>query len=359
MNDKFKIFDRYIGQSTIRGFLLVLFMLVVLFSIFELLLQLDYVGKGAFDIGDAFSYVTLTIPKRIADLMPMAVLLGSVGALGMLSDNEELNAMQVAGVSAQRISAAVLATSMLLMSAVLFVSEFIAPPLDQYARTRRFQTIYGNDIMLTQHGFWVRQGSLFVYVDKTFAEGKASDIEVFEFDEAGLLRKFIQARNGRIQESNDWMLTDAKVTVFNEGHIDQKTQSEYRINDFLSSGQVAVLELPADSLSISGLHAYIQILARKGQNADRYVLAFWQKICSPLTTGVMALLSLTFIFGSTRVQNAWRRLFLAMLAGTLVYLMNQIFGQLSLVLLVSPLLMTLLPIGVILIVSLRLLRHAC
>jgi lipopolysaccharide export system permease protein len=155
------------------------------------------------------------------------------------------------------------------------------------------------------------------------------------------------------------MLTDAKVTVFNEGHIDQKTQSEYRINDFLSFGQVAVLELPADSLSISGLHAYIQVLARKGQNADRYVLAFWQKICSPLTTGVMALLSLTFIFGSTRVQNAWRRIFSAMLAGTIVYLMNQIFGQLSLVLLVSPLLMTLLPIGVILIVSLRLLRHAC
>jgi lipopolysaccharide export system permease protein len=357
MNDKFKIFDRYIGQSTIRGFLLAMAMLVVLFSIFELLLQLDYAGKGAFKIGDAFSYVALTIPKRIADLMPMAVLLGSVGALGMLSDNEELTAMQVAGLSAQRISAALLATSMLLMSAVLFVSEFIAPPLDQYARTRRFQTIYGNDIMLTQQGFWARQGSLFVYVGKTFAGGKASDIEVFEFDEAGLPQKFVQARSGRIQDKNDWMLTDAKVTVFNEGHIDQKRQDEYRIKDFLSSGQLAVLELPADSLSISGLHAYIQILARKGQNADRYVLAFWQKVCMPLTTGVMALLSLTFIFGSTRGKNAWRRIFLAMLAGTFVYLMNQIFGQLSLVLLMPPLLMTLLPIGIILAVALRLLHH--
>lgn len=356
MNDKLKIIDRYLGKTTIQGFLLVIFLLVVLFSVFELLLQLDYVGKGAFQLKDAFSYVTLTIPKRMADLTPMAVLLGSVGALGMLSDHEELTAMQVAGVSVQRISMAVLATITLLMVSALCVVEFIAPPLDQYARTQRFQAIYGNNILLTKHGFWARQGSMFVYVDKTFAGGTASDIEVFEFDEKGALRKFVQARNGRIQEGKEWMLTEANVTVFNEGKVEQRTMDEYRINDFLSLSQAAVLELPADSLSISDLYAYIQILARKGQNAGRYDLAFWQKICLPLTTGVMALLSLTFVFGSARLQNAWQRIFLAMLVGTLIYLMNQIFGQLSLVLLLPPLLMTLLPSAIILAVALRLLR---
>ncbi|MCU0558949.1 MAG: LPS export ABC transporter permease LptG [Desulfobacterales bacterium] len=358
MNDKLRIIDRHLGRTTFQGFFLVISLLVVLFSVFELLLQLDYVGKGAFLIGDAFGYVALTMPKRFADLTPMAVLLGSVGGLGMLSDHEELTAMQVAGVSAQRICRTVLATSTLLMLAALGVSEFIAPPLDQYARTRRFQSIYGNDIMLTKHGFWARQGSMFIYVDKTLDGGKANDIEVYEFDEQGALRKFVQARNGRIQAGKEWVLTDAKVTAFNEGHVDQRTPDEYRIADFLSLGQAAVLELPADSLSISDLYAYIQILARKGQNANRYELAFWQKIYLPLTTAAMALLSLTFVFGSTRLQNAWQRIFTAMLVGTLIYLMNQIFGQLSLVLLLPPTLMALLPSAIILAVALRLLRHA-
>jgi lipopolysaccharide export LptBFGC system permease protein LptF len=43
--------------------------------------------------------------------------------------------------------------------------------------------------------------------------------------------------------------------------------------------------------------------------------------------------------------------------GTLIYLMNQICGQLSLVLHFSPLLMTLLPAGIVLAVALKLLRR--
>lgn len=358
MSDPFNIIDRYLGRSTIQGFLLILSLLAVLFSFFELLVQLDYVGKGAYRLPDAFNFVALTIPKRLADLMPMAALLGGILALGLLADHQELTAMQAGGVSVQRISIAVLATSILLMLATVVVSELIAPPLDQYARTQRFQTIYGNNIMLTQHGFWARHGRLFVHVGQAFAGGNACDIEVFEFDERGRLCQFINAEQGVIQNGKDWVLKDVEATIFDEDFITQKTAPEYRIEDFLSSSQVAVLELSPDSLSLSDLHAYIRILERRGQSADRYALAFWQKMCLPVTIGSMELLSLTFIFGSIRVRNAWQRIFLGILVGTLIYLTNQVLGQLGLVLHLSPLLVTLLPVGIILIVSLRLLQRA-
>jgi lipopolysaccharide export system permease protein len=358
MSDPFSIIDRYLGRNTIQGFLLVLSLLAVLFSFFELLVQLDYVGKGTYRLPDAFTFVALTIPKRLSDLMPMAALLGGILALGLLADHQELTAMQAGGVSVQRISLAVLSTSILLMLGAVVVSEFIAPPLDQYARTQRFQTIYGNNIMLTRYGFWARHGRLFVHVGQAFAGGNACDVEVFEFDEKGLLTQFITAKQGLIQNGKDWILEDAETTVFDEEVITQKTVPEYRIEDFLSPSQVAVLELSPDSLSLSDLYTYIWVLERRGQGADRYALAFWQKICLPVTIGIMELLSLTFIFGSTRMRNAWQRMFAGMLAGSFIYLLNQIFGQLSLVLHLPPLLMTLLPSGAILLVALRLLRRA-
>ena len=76
----------------------------------------------------------------------------------------------------------------------------------------------------------------------------------------------------------------------------------------------------------------------------------------PVTIGVMELLSLTFIFGPIRMRNAWQRISPGILVGTLIYLTNQV-GQLGLVLHLSPLLVTLLPAGIILAVALKLLRR--
>jgi lipopolysaccharide export system permease protein len=121
---------------------------------------------------------------------------------------------------------------------------------------------------------------------------------------------------------------------------------------------MAVLELPADSLSLSDLRSYIVSLEERGQNTETYALAFWQKICLPFSTGSMVLLSLTFIFGSTRLRNAGQRILAGMLVGILFYLANQIFGHLGVILNLPPLLMTLLPIAAILAIAWRLLKRA-
>ncbi|CAG0952946.1 partial Lipopolysaccharide export system permease protein LptG, partial [Gammaproteobacteria bacterium] len=106
------------------------------------------------------------------------------------------------------------------------------------------------------------------------------------------------------------------------------------------------------------LLSYIRSLEERAQNSKAYALAFWQKVCLPVTTGIMVLLSLTFIFGSTRTRNASQRIFLGMLTGVVFHLANQIFGHLGLILNIPPILTTLLPVGLVLIIALRLLRRA-
>ena len=65
-----KTLDLYIGSGFTRYFLLVLFILAFLFSLFEFFGQLDDVGRGYYQLQDAFFFVLLTLPGRILDLIP-------------------------------------------------------------------------------------------------------------------------------------------------------------------------------------------------------------------------------------------------------------------------------------------------
>jgi lipopolysaccharide export system permease protein len=211
---------------------------------------------------------------------------------------------------------------------------------------------------MSKEGFWMRYGTSFVNVGRALPGGRAADIEVYEMDGNGLLRRFIAAREAEIRDGRDWVLTGVETKVFAGDTVSSVPMQDIVLRGFLTSEQVSILELPADSLSLSDLWFYIQSLSERGQNHQTYSLAFWQKVCLPVTTGIMVLLSLSFVFGSTRIRNASQRIFTGMLVGILFYLSNQIFGHMGLILDLPPLPITLAPVSVILIVALRLLRRA-
>jgi lipopolysaccharide export system permease protein len=108
--------------------------------------------------------------------------------------------------------------------------------------------------------------------------------------------------------------------------------------------QVDVLELPADSLSSIDLYRYIGAMRESGQNADRYALALWRKLSVPLTTGAMVLLSLPFIFGSTRIITAGKRIMIGSFVGIVFYFGDQLIVHLGLLLSLTPVITAMTPV---------------
>jgi lipopolysaccharide export system permease protein len=117
-----------------------------------------------------------------------------------------------------------------------------------------------------------------------------------------------------------------------------------RLDSFLSSDQVDVLEIPADSLSSSDLYRYAGALRESGQNADRYALALGRKLGVPLTTGAMVLLSLPFIFGSSRSVTAGKRIMMGSFVGIVFYFGDQVIVHLGLLLSFSPMITAMTPV---------------
>jgi len=352
-----KTLDRYIGISFLRSFVLIIIILVALFSFLELVSQLDDVGKGNFRIQDGLVFICLTMPRRMLDLMPISTLLGSIVALGMLADHGELLAMQAGGMSTQRICWSVLAAGTLFILLTGMLAEMVVPPLDQLARKRRALAISGTGITLTNQGFWARRGFTFIHVGKTLHGGLAADLDLFETDEKGRLKMFTHAREASIQQNDQWVLKDITQKHFTEQGISTQHLPSLTLHSFLSSDQVNVLELPADSLSSVDLYRYIEALRESGQNADRYALALWRKLSVPLTTGAMVLLSLPFIFGSTRIMTAGKRIMIGSFVGIVFYFGDQLIVHLGLLLSLTPAITAMTPVILISSIALWQLRR--
>ena len=342
-----KIFDRYIGSRFLKCFFLIILILAVLFSFFELLTQLDDVGIGGYRLLDAAAYVALTLPKRLLDLMPISTLLGGVIALGILADSNELVGMQAAGISVLRISVSVFATGVLLMSISGMLAEVVVPAAEQQARTSRAQALSEADVTVIRHGFWARRKNAYIHVDRMLSKGIAADIDIFEFNAADRLESFIYAPIADIGDDKEWTLHDITQKIITEEGFTTKRLASLTLDSFLSAKQVDLLALPPYSLSTPNLIRYVRALRESGQNADPYSIALWRKIGMPLTTGAMVLLSLSFIFGSSRSIGAGHRITVGAFVGISLYFVDQLSVHLGLLLNLAPFVTAMIPVVLI------------
>jgi len=194
-------------------------------------------------------------------------------------------------------------------------------------------------------------------VGKAFPGGLAAAIDIFTCGEEGRLETFTHASRANISANRQWLLHDIEQKIFTGYEINTKKLTNLTLDSFLTSAQVEVLQLPPDTMSGSDLYRYIRALRERGQNADTYALALWQKITLPVATGAMILLSLTFVFGPPRERTTGFRIMMGSIVGVAFFLANQLMGRMGLVMDLNPAFTTLSPVAVILFSAFWLLRR--
>ena len=336
--------DRYIARTFLAACLLIMAVLAVLLSLFELIAQLEDVGRGGYGLGSALLFVLLTLPGRLLDLLPVATLLGGIVALGLLNDRGEIVAMEAAGVSRARTGAAVLGASLLLLCTAALLAELVVPGLE--ARARRMQAAglaVDEGVTLTGEGFWVRRGQTYIHAGRMLGTGVAADLDLFTFASDGRLQTAVHARRAVLAADGRWLLREVVERRVADGAITVHRVASRPMGEFLRVDQVELLGLPPASLSTPDLLRSIEVLEQSGQNADRYAIALWRKLGVPLSTGAMALLALSFVFGPTRGVGAGYRVALGTFVGIVLYFFDQMSIQWGLLLNLSPVLTALVP----------------
>ena len=324
--------DRYIGKSILGSIFATLLTLVGLSAIIKFVEQFRSVGKGTYDIWQAVAFTGLTIPKDIETFVPMAALLGALMALGNLASRSELVVMQAAGFSRFKIGMAVMKTALPLVLLTMVIGEWGIPQTEQFARDMRARALSGGSMLSMKNGVWAKDGNNFVFVRRVTDDAKLNDIYIYTFDQHRNLTELKHANQASYSEDESkWTLRQVNHSMISKDEITTSNRLSEKWETNLTPDKLGAVSLRPTSLSISGLYNYISFLRETGQDVSRFELTFWRKIFQPVSVGVMMLLALSFIFGSLRSVTAGARIVTGICFGFLFYVVNEIFGQMSVV----------------------------
>ena len=351
----FGVLDRYIGRTILNTILMTLFMLVSLSGIIKFVDQLRKIGQGDYSAASAGMYTLLSIPKDIEIFFPMAALLGALLGLGTLATRSELVVMQASGFTRMQIAASVMKTAIPLVLLTMAIGEWVAPQGEQMARNFRAQQMFGGSLLSTQSGLWAKDGPDFIYIQRVSGDNELTGVNIYHFDKQDRLLSVRYAATATF-EDNLWRLSqvdESDLSNPNKVTGSQTLTGEWKTN--LTPEKLGVVAMNPDSLSISGLHDYSKYLRQSGQESSRYELNMWGKIFAPFSVAVMMLMALSFIFGPLRSVPMGVRVVTGIFFGFVFYVLDQIFGPLSLVYNIPPVIGALLPSILFLLISVYLL----
>jgi len=348
--------DRYIGSSVFVAIIAVLAIILGLATLFAFIDEMGDVSE-TYTLVDVLSFVLLTAPRRLYEMLPMAALIGCLIGLGSLASSSELTVMRAAGVSIGRIVWAVMKPMLVLMLAGVLIGEYVAPATESMAQANRSLAQGSGDAQSAKHGMWHRQGDEFIHINAVQPNGLLYGVTRYQFDKERHLLSSSFAKKAEF-DGTYWELSDVATTVFHERSTEVLNAPTERWNVALSPQLLSTVVMVPESLSISGLWGYIHYLAEQGLSNGRYWLAFWVKVLQPLVTAALVLMAISFIFGPLRSVTLGQRVFTGVLVGFTFRIVQDLLGPSSLVFGFSPLFAVLVPAGVCGLAGVWLLRRA-
>ena len=91
-----------------------------------------------------------------------------------------------------------------------------------------------------------------------------------------------------------------------------------------------VLLVQPERMAAHALSQYVRHLDENRQQADRYRIAFWNKVFYPLAVLVMMALALPFAYLHVREGSVSLKIFTGVMIGVLFYMLNKLFGHIGL-----------------------------
>ncbi len=313
---------------------------LALFFFFDFVDELQYIGKpgpaGTYLVTHALMYVALLIPSHLYELMPIAVLIGSIYVMARLAQSSEYTILRTSGLGPWRALRTLLLLGLFFVFATFAVGDYLAPVSDRNAQLMKAR--FQGKITVGQTGAWLKErqpyNSYATNVSALTADSEMLGVRIFEFDNNGFLVSLTQAPKARFGEDGAWVLQDAERSEFStmtpeNAKVDRLHLPTYRWPTEISAEMVSVALLKPERMGTIDLFQYIQHLDANGQTAQRYEIEFWRKVFYPLSCLVMVVLALPFAYLHFRSGGITGYVFGGVLIGISFFLLNNVFGYIG------------------------------
>lgn len=352
-----KLLDHYLARTILLSTLLVCAVILGMQSFLLLIQQLPDVGLKNYTMLDAFLFVPLELPSQFYPLFPMAGFLGAIIGLGKLSASSELIVMRAAGVSMKRIAWSVLKAAIVMIVAMTILGEGFGPVWQQYAEKMRHSDLHPENHHALLHSIWMHENNRFTHIQKLVDPSTMTGVSQYTFAPDGKLLQATSAESAHLIDGH-WQLSHVQHTHFNHNNITASAEKNADLNIIFRPHLQMQMTISSAQETLRDLYHTIQYRRSIGLGVNQFIYFFWQRVLQPLTTLVMIALAVPFVFGSYRQASMSVRIIGGVLLGFVFYMMNQLFGPITLVYQFPPILAAIIPTGVFLMVAVILLARA-
>ncbi len=328
---------RDIGSSV--GFVALAFLSLSFFI--DFVGELEKIGRPGYTVWSATVSSILDVPGNMYELLPIAVLIGTIYSMARLAQTSEFTILRTSGLSPVR-ALGMLALLALFFSVLTFaIGEYVVPFTERRMELLKAGLSGGRKIGAT--GAWLKerrvtdQGERNYSVNVAGIDGRATlvGIRIFEFDADGRHLSRIIAGSGRVGTDSAWMLSDVDVTTWpsldpsSPQRVQRQSLPVLRWPSTLSAGVVSAAVLPLKTMSAVELWRYSLHLSDQEQAAQRYEIQFWKKALYPLACLVLSALALPFAYLHARGGGISLKVFGGIMLGIGLVLLNNVAGHIG------------------------------
>ncbi|MEW6512896.1 MAG: LPS export ABC transporter permease LptG [Pseudomonadota bacterium] len=326
-----KVFERHLAREIYGDTLLVLAAFLALFGFFDLIHELESVGKGGYEFHHALGFVALTLPGRAYEILPIAVLIGTLYALTLLARHSEITVLRASGLATSELLLTLAKIGSVFVLLTLLVGELVAPQTERMAQQLQLTAkskLVGQEF---RSGLWVKDGHSFINVREVLPDASLRGVRVYTFDEKYRLRSISEAEQGSYMPSGHWQLNRVANTYFEDEKSTVTRQEQVEWRSALNPDILSVLLVVPERMSLVNLYQYIRHLSDNQQKTQRYEIALWKKLIYPLATLVMMALALPFAYAHDRMAVVSVKVFIGVMLGIFFHMLNGMFSHLGVI----------------------------
>ncbi len=247
-------------------------------------------------------YYAYYLPLIVVLTSPVAMLLATLLAVGGLARRNEIMALKGSGVSLYRILAPVLALSVAVSLANVFIGELILPPATRQRLLIKETNIAkrASEIITSDPMYVTADGTMFHARRLNSRTGTLEKITVEEFDETNTPTSRIDAESA-VWENGEWVFYEGSRRFFTPYGEDATSfdRLEPGYSEPLPS-ELGVRKLRPDEMAFRELRSYIVRLRASGNDPRDLAVQLHLKIAFPFVIIIMTLLGGSLAAGARR-----------------------------------------------------------
>jgi lipopolysaccharide export system permease protein len=322
-----RLIDRYLARQILWFTLLVMGVLVCLAALFVFIEQQSDVGVGSYGMLDAAFVTLLLVPQQAFQLLPVGALIGALVGLGNLARGSELIVIRAAGVSIARVALAAAGAGVLLFAGGALLGEVLAPPLAAYADQVRTFAKYSNMSFAGRAGIWVKEGDRIVSIAQQSADNVFGGVYTYVVGAgAGGRQRLValgRADRAELVSGRQWRLKNYQDSLLGDDGVATRHLAEFDVESSINPEFLGVAAVNPDALAVRGLYRYVQHLRANGLESRSWEVALWARIARSLSTVLMCMLAVPFVFGPLRSAGAGSRTVIGIIVGAVYFLINR------------------------------------